>query len=182
MSPAGRTFFVPGGRATLGVPLNARGVVLLLLAWAPAVWAQDGRGASRLEVGERFCFRNAACLTAVRRDVAENRPIQWVIYTLSQAHYADDPNNAELAYDAAIRALVFANDFLLDAELQAGQTDYSGGNAAALRQIFARYSVACDNKRHWIARHHCLVRALFPLLPDQFHPELVPVGPEHNDG
>ena len=149
-------------------------MLLLLLPAAPTP-GQDTRDATRLEVGERYCFRSPVCLNAVRRDVAANRPIQWVVFTLSQLIYDGKPDNAERAYDAAIRAITFANDFLSDAELSAGQTTYAGANAAALRQIFNRYTIACENKRNWLAKHQCMTRKLFPLLPEQYRPVLVPL-------
>jgi hypothetical protein len=153
-------------------------LILLLVAVPVCAWAGEPRDATRREVGERFCLRSEACLAAIRRDLALNRPIQWLIFTLSQVHYGNNPDNAERAYDTAIRAMEFANEFLSDKEIDAGQTDYGGGNGAALRQIFTRYSVACENKRSWLAKHRCLTRALYPLLPEQYRPELVQLGVE----
>jgi hypothetical protein len=134
-----------------------------ILLGASAAGAQE-RDATRLEVGERYCFADEACLAAVRRDVAEDRPIQWVIFTLGQVHYDGSPENAERAYDAAVRAMTYANDFLSDAEFRAGQKEYGGGNAAALRQILDRYTVACENKRWWMMKHRCLMRAKSILI------------------
>jgi hypothetical protein len=146
----------------------------MLLALPVSAQEQD---ATRLEVGERYCFDDAACLAAVQRDVRLNRPIQWVIYTVLQTFYADDPANAEYAYDASIRALTYAMDFLSEPEWRAGQTDYAGENAATLKQIFRRYAVACENKINWLPKYHCIRRALYPLLPGEYEPTLVPIYP-----
>lgn len=147
----------------------------LLLGAAAQAMAQDAHDATRLEVGERYCFHDERCLAAVRRDVAAGRSIQWVIYTLLQTTYADSPENAERAYESATRAITFATDFLSDAEWGVGQTTYVGANLLTLRQILARYAVACDNKIQWLPKYHCINRALFPLLHGQYRPDWVPI-------
>lgn len=147
----------------------------LLLLTALARAEDTPRDATRMDVGVRYCFHDEPCLKAVRQDVVTGRPIQWVIYSLGVAHYADSPANAERAYDAVTRALTFAYDFLSEAELGAGQTRYAGNQAEALRDTLGRYATVCENRTNWLSKYLCIKRRVFPLLPDQYRPVLVPI-------
>jgi hypothetical protein len=157
--------------------LRLAALALICCAAASSCWAQEARDATRLEVGERFCFGDRDCLAAVRLEVSVGRPIQWVIYSLLQSLYDDDPRNAERAYEFATRAMAFSSDFLSEGEWNAGQTTYAGAGSITLRQVLVRYALACENRISWLGKYHCLEHALLPLLPGQYNPELVPIEP-----
>jgi hypothetical protein len=108
-------------------------------------------------MAERFCGRDARCRAAAAQAVARGRTVQGVIVAMGESLYQDSVENAERAYEVMSRSLVFAHDFLSDAELAAGQSAYPGTDTAALREILARCSWVCEvNRFNWLSRYRCL--------------------------
>jgi hypothetical protein len=139
------------------------GILCLLAAAAHA--GDDGRDGTQRELGERFCGKSVSCRNNVMRVISQGKTVQEIILSLGDAIYEDNPQNAERAYDAMTRSLRYAQDFLSDDEMAAGQTIYVGGEVETLRAIFLKYASFCELRNNWLAKYQCVHKRISAFLP-----------------
>lgn len=147
---------------TLGLALAG------LAAWvAPGGAADPGtpRDGTRVEMVDRFCGRNARCKVTTKREIAKGRTVQGVIVVLGESLLDRNWSNSDRAYDAMQRALTFAFDFMSSEELAAGQTEFAGHRAEALREVLGDAAVICDIRGAFPSKYICLKRRLVSFEP-----------------
>jgi hypothetical protein len=198
-APARRGGLPAGAQARRSTSLAAVRKALIALgaglcaawgAWPGSAPAQDTpRDATRVEMVERFCGRNARCKSVTKAEIARGRTVQGVIVVMGETLLDRNWSNSDRAYDAMTRALLFTHDFMSPAEMRAGQTDYSGERAEVLRGILGDAAWICDIRGAFPSKYHCLKRRLvsfepgWPPLPGESQgaaePSPIPTEVEH---
>lgn len=132
---------------------------------AMSIAQEPGRDGTRVEMVERFCGRSAKCKKATRSEIARGRTVQGVIMAMGESLLDRNWANSDRAYDAMTRALLFTYDFMSAAELGAGQIEYSGAQAEALRTILGDAAWVCEVRGAFPSKYHCLKRRLASFEP-----------------
>jgi hypothetical protein len=110
-------------------------------------------------------LRNSRCKHVCKTEIAKGRTVQGVIVALGESLLDRSWANSDRAYDAMTRALTFVYDFMARAELEAGQTEFSGRRLEALREILGDSASVCDLRGAFPSKYHCLKRRLAALEP-----------------
>jgi hypothetical protein len=142
------------------------GILLGVLGMAGDAHAQESpRDGTRREMADRFCGRSDPCKRAAHAEIARGRTVQGIIVVMGEALRDHNWANADRAYDAMTRALLFAHDFMSRAELEAGQTEFRGERAESLRAILGDAAWICEVRGAFPSRYICLKRRLVSFEP-----------------